>query len=171
MRTLLVPYYATFASKTYQSLAHKYRTHFKGVQGFWLKKLLTSLHDRIAEQLDHVLNGRRGSQSGWRWATNFVFKDPAKGNTVDNYRPVSCLPHMWKLSTAVVPESMYNYLDKNKLLPEEQKVCRKGIKRKKNCWVMLWFCKTVRRDTKWHQRHQWHEWITGKLPAWFHTVG
>ena len=75
--------------------------------------------------------GGRWSQSGWRWATNFVFKDPAKGNTVDNYRPVSCLPHMWKLSTAVVPESMYNYLDKNKLLPEEQKVCRKGIKRKK----------------------------------------
>ena len=28
------------------------------VQGFWLKKL-TSLHDRIAEQLDDVLNGRK----------------------------------------------------------------------------------------------------------------
>ena len=38
------------------------------------------------------------------------------------------------------------YVDKNKLLPEEQKVCRKGSKRNKNCWVILWFCKTVRRD-------------------------
>ena len=75
--------------------------------------------------------GGRWSQSGWRWATNFVFKDPAKGNTVDNYRPVSCQPHMWKLSTTVVSESKYNYLDKNKLLPEEQKVCRKGSKREK----------------------------------------
>ena len=74
--------------------------------------------------------GGRWSQSGWRWATDFVLKDPAKGNTVDNYRPVSCLPHMWKLSTAVVSESMYNYLDKNKLLPEKQKVCRKGSKKK-----------------------------------------
>ena len=38
---------------------------------------------------------------------------------------------MWKLSTTVVSESKYNYLDKNKLLPEEQKVCRKGSKREK----------------------------------------
>ena len=58
---------------------------------------------------------------------NVVFKDPAKGNAVDNYRPVSCLPFIWKLSTGgVVSESMYNFLVKYNLLPEEKMGCRKG---------------------------------------------
>ena len=39
---------------------------------------------------------------------------------------------MWKLSTGVVPEGMYNYLDKNNLLLEEQKGYRKGSKGKKD---------------------------------------
>ena len=48
---------------------------------------VTSLHDRIAEQFDDVLNGRKVIAE---WMTlgqkNVVFKDP--GNGVDNYRPI-----------------------------------------------------------------------------------
>ena len=47
---------------------------------------------------------------------NVVFKDP--GNGVDNYRPISCLPFMWNLSTGgVVSESVYNFLIKSNFLP------------------------------------------------------
>ena len=28
-------------------------------------------------------------------------KDPDKGNAVDNYRSISCLPLMWKLMTGI----------------------------------------------------------------------
>ena len=52
-------------------------------------------------------------------------KDPSKGNTVDNYRPISCLPLMWKLMTGTIPESIYNFLDVNDKLPVEQKRCQK----------------------------------------------
>ena len=97
-----------------------------GVQEFWLKKL-TSLHGRIAEQLDDVLNGRKVVPEWMTLGKTILYlKDPAKGNVVDNYRPISCLPLMWKLLTGVVSESMYNFLDKNNLLPEEQKGCREG---------------------------------------------
>ena len=56
---------------------------------------LTSLHDRIAEQLDDVLNQRKVIAE---WMTlhgqkNVVFKDP--GNGVDNYRPIY---HVYPLS-------------------------------------------------------------------------
>ena len=37
------------------------------------------------------------------------------------YRPITCLPLMWKLLTGMVAEETYNYLDREKLLPEEQK--------------------------------------------------
>ena len=47
-------------------------------------------------------------------------KDPSKGNAVDNYRPISGLPLMWKLMTGTVAESIYNFLDVNDKLPVEQ---------------------------------------------------
>ena len=46
-------------------------------------------------------------------------KDPSKGNAVDNYRPISCLPLMWKLMTGTIAESIYNFLDVNDKLPVE----------------------------------------------------
>ena len=33
---------------------------------------------------------------------------------------------MWKLRTEVIAEDMYNYLEQEKLLSEEQKGCRRG---------------------------------------------
>ena len=53
-------------------------------------------------------------------------KDPRKGNTADNYRLTTCLPLMWKLLTGVIAEEMYNYLEREKILPEEQKGYRTG---------------------------------------------
>ena len=32
---------------------------------------------------------------------------------------------MWKLLTGVIAESMYGYLERNNILPEEQKGCRR----------------------------------------------
>ena len=53
-------------------------------------------------------------------------KDKTKGNAASNYRPITCLPFMWKLSTGVIADQIYPNLDQEKLLPEEQKGCRKS---------------------------------------------
>ena len=53
-------------------------------------------------------------------------KDKSKGNVASNYRPITCLPLMWKLLTGVVADQIYAHLDQEKLLPDEQKGCRKG---------------------------------------------
>ena len=37
--------------------------------------------------------------------------DPHKGNAVDNYRPISCLPLMWKLMTKIIANSVYEHLE------------------------------------------------------------
>ena len=62
------------------------------------------------------------------WMTNgrtvLCQKDPQKGNTADNYQPITCLPLMWKLLTEVIAEEMYNYLEREKILPEKQKECK-----------------------------------------------
>ena len=48
-----------------------------------------------------------------------------KGNSVDNYRPTSCLPFLWKLMTEVIADSMFRMLEESYILPGERKGCRK----------------------------------------------
>ena len=53
-------------------------------------------------------------------------KDKSKDNAASNYWPITCLPLMWKLLTGVIAGQIYAHLDQERLLPEEQKGCRKG---------------------------------------------
>ena len=53
-------------------------------------------------------------------------KDSGKSNTADNYRPITCLPLMWKLLTGGRAEEMYNYFEREKILLEEPKGCSRG---------------------------------------------
>ena len=37
-------------------------------------------------------------------------KDTEKGPIVSNFRPITCLPLMWKLLTSVLADAMYEHL-------------------------------------------------------------
>ena len=58
--------------------------------------------------------------------TSLLQKDKSKGYVASNYRPVTCLPLMWKFLTGVIAYQIYAHLDQETLLPEEQKGCRKA---------------------------------------------
>ena len=68
-----------------------------GVQGYWIKNL-SKLHERIAVQTNKILIGD-DSLPAWmaHGCTALCQKEPRKGNAVENYCPVACLPLMWKL--------------------------------------------------------------------------
>ena len=61
-----------------------------------------------------------------RERTVLIQKDTAKDAQASNYRPFACQPMMWKLLTGVMGETLYHDLDRNGLLTDEQKGCRKG---------------------------------------------
>ena len=75
-------------------------------------------------------------------------KDPRKGHTAENYGPITCLLLMWKLLTGGIAEDMYDYLEQEKLLPEQQKRCRRRSRGTKD---QLLIVKTVLKDFK--ERH------------------
>ena len=93
------------------------------VQGFCLNNF-SSLHERVRLQLKECLDS--GFVPNWltRGRTSLLQKDKSKGNVASNYRPITCLPLMWKLLTGVIADQIYAYLDQKKLLPEEQKGSR-----------------------------------------------
>ena len=72
-----------------------------GVQGYWMKKLC-SLYKHVSSQMDRIL---MGEDDLLEWMTHGCtvpcHKDPQKGNTADNYQPITCLPLLWKLCTNV----------------------------------------------------------------------
>ena len=124
------------------------------VRGFWFKKFL-SLHLALTDALKECV--LRGEVPGWmvEGRTVLIQKDPAKGRSASNYRPIACLPIMWKLLTGIFADKIYDHLHTNSLLPEEQKGCRKqsrGTKdqllidrevlkearRKQRCLSMAW---------------------------------
>ena len=39
--------------------------------------------------------------------TLLCVKDPTKGNSADNFRPITCLPLMWELMTGIIAERIY----------------------------------------------------------------
>ena len=97
------------------------------LQGYWLKNF-SSLKERIARQLNECL--QQNSVSDWmtKGRTVLVMKDKDQGAIVINFRPITCLPVMWKLLTGVLADKMYEHLENEHLLPEEQKGCRKNYR-------------------------------------------
>ena len=81
-----------------------------GVVGFWFKKL-TSLHSAMAGKLQLCLENGKVPLWMVKGRTVLIQKDPSKGTVASNYRPIACLPIMWKLLTGMFAESIYDHLD------------------------------------------------------------
>ena len=60
--------------------------------------------------------------------TVLIQKDKSKGNEASNYRPITCLPLTWKPLTGIIANKIYNFLQNEGILPEEQKGCRRESK-------------------------------------------
>ena len=95
-----------------------------GVQGFWLKNL-TSFHERLANHLQTVLDGNL-PQWMVTGRTTLIIKDLTEPTKISNYRPITCLPTIWKLLASIISDQIYSFLENNKLIPWQQK----GNKRK-----------------------------------------
>ena len=85
--------------------------------------------------------------------TVLIIKDPEKGTSPGNYRPMTCLPVMWKLLTGIISGEMYSFLDKEGLLPEEQKLrAAEGVHREQmtSCTLILEYLEKVN-----HAKRTW----------------
>ena len=96
-----------------------------GIHGFWFKKF-TSIHNRLALEMNRCLQEAQVPDWMTKGKTTLIQKDPSKGTAPNNYRPITCLPMMWKILTAKIREEIYYSLTSRGLFPDEQKGCRKG---------------------------------------------
>ena len=108
-----------------------------GVQGYWIR-ILSHLYERIAVQTNKIFM-RDDSLPSWitHGCTVLSQKNLRKGNAVENYGPITCLPLIRKLLTEVIAEEMYDYLKQDKLMPEENKKnADEAVEQRINCLLI-----------------------------------
>ena len=86
-------------------------------------------------------------------------KGKEKGKTASNYMSISCLPLVWKLLTGVIAEGVYEFLDTNLLLSQEQKGCKRNSRETND---LLFIDKIIMREVKGRTRNLSMVWIYDK---------
>lgn len=97
------------------------------LQNFWLKHF-TAAHQALTKSFNEVIEN---SETAPEWLTTGVtFLIPKNKFTKEakNYRPITCLPTMYKILTAAITNRMYLHLMQNNIFPCEQKGCKKKTK-------------------------------------------
>ena len=128
------------------------------VQVFWLKNF-SSLHGRVRSKLKECLDS--GFVPSWltKGRTVLLQTDKSKRKITSNYRPITCLPFMWKLLSGVIADRIYRHLDQKKLLPEEQKGCGK---RSRETNYLLYIDRVAIREVKSMKKKLAMAWIDYK---------
>jgi hypothetical protein len=96
------------------------------IANFWLKQL-TETHKHMVALYDKLIEEDQTQE--WLMA-GVTFLIPKNGNTENpkNYRPVTCLPTIYKLMTSIISSRMQKYMDDGNVMPKEQKGCCSGSK-------------------------------------------
>ena len=115
-----------------------------GEQGYWFKAF-DCLHEPIVNALQKCVV--EGDVPEWMVSgrTMSIQKDPTKGTKASNYRPIACLPLIWKLLSGIFADRVYAHLLDNQLLPEEQKGAKKKLRGTKD---QLLIDKTILKEVK-----------------------
>ena len=89
------------------------------MHGFWCKKF-TSVHSRLSLEMNRRLQGTQVPEWMAKGKIRFIQKDPSKRTAPNNYRPITCLPMIWKILTAQIREKIYYSLTSCGLFPDEK---------------------------------------------------
>jgi hypothetical protein len=90
--------------------------------------------------------------------TGVTFLIPKNENTENpkNYRPVTCLPTIYKLITSIISRHMQKCMDDENLLPKEQK---RGCSGTKGCKDQLLLAKAILQECKRKKKNLSVAWI------------
>jgi len=124
------------------------------IVNFWLKQL-TATHKHIAALFNKLIEEDQIPE----WLTARVtFLIPKNKNTDNpkNYRPVTCLPTIYKLFTSIISRRMQKYMEDENLMPKEQKGCCRGSQ---GCKDELLISKAILQECKRRKKNLFMAWI------------
>ncbi|XP_063588611.1 uncharacterized protein LOC134765758 [Penaeus indicus] len=92
---------------------------------FWLNSL-TSSHEKLAINFTKILQNPESAPEWLTEGTTYLLPKNQETQNPKNYRPITCLTTTYKILTSIITNRMYNFLDDNAILPQEQKGCKRN---------------------------------------------
>ena len=96
--------------KTLSSFPNWETPGLDGVQGYWLKNF-NSMHKYFLEYLYRLVQGDEILKWMTKGKTVLIQKDKGKETVPSDCRPITCLPNVWKLPTALIADDLYHHLE------------------------------------------------------------
>ena len=120
-----------------------------GVQNFWYKKFIV-LHEVLAIICTRLIKGEEElPRFTTKGITHLLPKNTDTANP-SQYRPITCLPTLYKLITSCITLRINIHLESHNILAEEQKGCRRNHK---GCKEQLLIDSTVLKHAHKHNRN------------------
>jgi len=145
---------------SYVTTAVKHISNWKSpgldkLPNFWLK-YLSSAHSHLIKCFNDFING--SIQLPVWLVTGSTRLIPKNINTLDprNYRPITCLPTMYKLLTSILTNRLYCHFDRNDILAPEQRGCHRECY---GCHDLLLIDKMILDDCHMHKKNLSTMWI------------
>ena len=85
----------------------------------------TSIHYRLATEMNKCIQKTDIPEGITKGKTTLIQKDPLRSTATNNYRPITCLPMIWKILTTHIREKIFYSLIHCGIFPKEQKRYRK----------------------------------------------
>ena len=95
------------------------------IQNFWYKKL-TSTHEHLAKQITDVINNPDTFPDFLTEGITYIQPKSHDTKNPSNYRPITCLPTLYKIISKVICQNIEQHLELNQILTEEQNVVVKA---------------------------------------------
>ena len=113
------------------------------IANFWPEQLTTT-HKHIAALFNKLIEEDQIPE-GLRAGVTFLIPKNENTESSKNYRPVTCLPTIYKLMTSIISRRRQKYEDDENLMPKEQKGCCSGSK---GCKDQLLISKAILQNVK-----------------------
>lgn len=95
------------------------------IHNFWYKKF-TSLHKQLTEQINKIIQEPNKMPQFLTQGKTYIKPKNQETRNPANYRPITCLPTLYKIITAIITQKIDKHLTQCNILTEEQKGCRKN---------------------------------------------
>ena len=125
------------------------------VHNFWIKKL-TVLHPMLTSAYNKLIRNTTLLPDWFLTGVTFMIPKGSDTKEPGNYRPITCLPTLFKILTSVITNRVYEYLLRNKILPPEQKGC---IKSTRGCKDQLLLNMAITQSAKKEKKNLSMAWI------------
>ncbi|KAL1448298.1 hypothetical protein WDU94_008925 [Cyamophila willieti] len=113
-------------SITYNDIqkATKYLSNWKSpgmdnIQNYWIK-YLTNCHNVLAKQFQECVQDPKKMPSFLTEGITYMIPKSEKIDDPAMYRPITCLPTMYKVFTSIMKMKIYDHISRNNIMSEEQ---------------------------------------------------